>query len=175
MGLLLKQQKNLQKLYWTIREIDSSYLCLQQFDEFCIRSACNDRKRKLCKTSQLDLIPAITVQKNVVPKIIKIGFIVETTEKPPTNILKNSWNWLAILIPATVWRILDIKCMRWPETEIMRNLNKSVELECKNYCQEKCRPKNHKYWVYCWNNFIHHSTHIFIRLHFIIHFGFIIN
>ena len=39
----------------------------------------------------------------------------------------------------------------------------------------KSRPKNHKYWVYCWNNFIHHSTHIFIRLHFIIHFGFIIN
>ena len=32
-----------------IREIDGSYLCLQQFDKFSIRSASNNRKRKLCE------------------------------------------------------------------------------------------------------------------------------
>ena len=33
-----------------IREINWSYLCLQQFDKFWIWSACNDRKRKLCES-----------------------------------------------------------------------------------------------------------------------------
>ena len=36
-----------QKLDWKIREIDGSYLCLQQFDMFWIWRARYDRKRKL--------------------------------------------------------------------------------------------------------------------------------
>ena len=32
------------------------------------------------------------------------------------------------------------------------SLNQSVGFDSSNYCPEKCRPKNHKDWVYCWNN-----------------------
>ena len=35
-----------------IREINWSSLCLQQFDKFWIWSACNDRKRKLCESTE---------------------------------------------------------------------------------------------------------------------------
>ena len=35
-----------------IHEIDQSNLCLQQFDKFSIRSACNDWKRKSCKYAE---------------------------------------------------------------------------------------------------------------------------
>ena len=30
-----------------------------------------------------------------------------------------SWNWLITFIPATVWQILNMKCVQWPETEIV--------------------------------------------------------
>ena len=44
------RQKNPPKIrLQKIREIDGSYLCLQQFDKFSIRSASNNRKRKLCE------------------------------------------------------------------------------------------------------------------------------
>jgi hypothetical protein len=29
------------------------------------------------------------------------------------------------------------------------SLNQSVGFDSSNYCPEKCRPKNHKDWVYC--------------------------
>ena len=32
---------------------------------------------------------------------------------------KNSWNWLVMLLPTTIWQILNIKCVLWPETEVM--------------------------------------------------------
>ena len=32
---------------------------------------------------------------------------------------KNSWNWLIILVPATIWQVLNMKCTIWPETEVM--------------------------------------------------------
>ena len=38
-------------------------------------------------------------------------------QKPVKNwIQKNSWNWRVILVPATVWQILNV--IQWPETEI---------------------------------------------------------
>ena len=37
---------------------------------------------------------------------------------PPKWDLKNSWNWHVILVPATVWQILNVK-RRQPETEVM--------------------------------------------------------
>ena len=44
-----KHQKHAKNLIQEIREID---LCLQRFDKFCICSACNDRKRKLCEIAE---------------------------------------------------------------------------------------------------------------------------
>ena len=73
-----------------IREISISSLCLATvWRFFWIWSACNDRKRKLCEiwTSQLNLNAKNTVKKNVVPKIINIGFIVETTSYSIVHIL----------------------------------------------------------------------------------------
>ena len=32
--------------------------------------------------------------------------------------LKNSWNRQIILMPVTVWQVLNMKCVQWPETEI---------------------------------------------------------
>ena len=99
------------------------------------------------------MTPKITVQKNVVPKNIKIGFIVETTETPPIiNYIEQFVKLTGHTYACNSLTNFRLKCMQWPETEITRNLNKLVEFECKNYCQEKCRPKNHKDWVYCWNN-----------------------
>ena len=42
----LRHHRWMTLLDWRTREIDRSYLCLQQFDKFWIWSACNDRKRK---------------------------------------------------------------------------------------------------------------------------------
>ena len=47
--LVAKRQKPAENEIQKIREIDGSYLCLQQFDKFSIRSASNNRKRKLCE------------------------------------------------------------------------------------------------------------------------------
>ena len=38
-------------------------------------------------------------------------------KNPPKIRLKKSWNWLIILMPATVWQILNLKQMQRPETE----------------------------------------------------------
>ena len=48
---LQKPAKNLRK---KICEIDWSHLCLQPFDKFQIYSACIHRKRKLCKSAEID-------------------------------------------------------------------------------------------------------------------------
>ena len=32
--------------------------------------------------------------------------------------LKNSWNRQITFMPATVWQVLNMKCVQWPETEI---------------------------------------------------------
>ena len=33
---------------------------------------------------------------------------------------KNTWNKQVIIVPVTIWQILNIKCVQWPETEIIR-------------------------------------------------------
>ena len=38
---------------------------------------------------------------------------------PPKIRLKNPWNILIILMSAAVWQILNMKWMKWPETEII--------------------------------------------------------
>jgi len=40
-------------------------------------------------------------------------------KNPPKTRFKNLWNWLIVLVPATVWQILNVK-LRQPETEVMR-------------------------------------------------------
>ena len=47
------------------------------------------------------------------------GTVEPNGKNPPIIRLKNSWNWLIILMPATVWQILNIKCLQWPETEVV--------------------------------------------------------
>ena len=47
-----KLQKPAKNYVWKIREIDGSYLCLQQFDKFWIWCAWNDWKRKLSYYSE---------------------------------------------------------------------------------------------------------------------------
>ena len=47
--------KSRQKLHKETCEIDWSHLCLQPFDKFQIYSACNHRKRKWCKSVEIDL------------------------------------------------------------------------------------------------------------------------
>ena len=47
---------------------------------------------------------------------------------------KNSWNWLIILVPATIWQVLNMKCTLWPETEVM--------WICRNF-----------FWKNSWNHF----------------------
>ena len=49
---LCQTSKTRQKYDWKVREIDGSYLCLQQFDKCSIWSIRNDRKRKLFEYSQ---------------------------------------------------------------------------------------------------------------------------
>ena len=43
--------------------------------------------------------------------------VVPNIKNPPKIRLKNSWNWRVILLPATIWQILNMKCREWPETE----------------------------------------------------------
>ena len=38
---------------------------------------------------------------------------------PPIIRQKNSWNCLIILMSAAVWQILNMKWMKWPETEVI--------------------------------------------------------
>ena len=40
-------------------------------------------------------------------------------KNPPKIRLKKSGDLLILIMPATVWQILNLKCMQWPETEIM--------------------------------------------------------
>ena len=47
-----KLQKPAKNKIQKIREIDGSYLCLQQFDEFLIQSTFNDQKQKTCKSAK---------------------------------------------------------------------------------------------------------------------------
>ena len=47
-------------------------------------------------------------------------------KNPPKIRLKNSWNWQFIVMPATVWRILNVLQMQLPETENVVNLLKLV-------------------------------------------------
>ena len=43
-----------------------------------------------------------------------------TKSQNPVKIwFKNSWNWLIIHAPATIWQVLNMKCTIWPETEVM--------------------------------------------------------
>ena len=55
--------------------------------------------------------------------------VVPNVENPPKIILKNSWNWRIILVPATIWQVLNMKCTEWTETEaiwIGRNLYEKI-------------------------------------------------
>ena len=47
------------------------------------------------------------------PPAAQLGQMAKTRQKIRWE---NSWNWLAILIPGTVWQIFNMK--QWPETEI---------------------------------------------------------
>ena len=40
------------------------------------------------------------------------------SKNPPKMGFKNSWNWLVILMTASIWQILNMKPVRWPEKEI---------------------------------------------------------
>ena len=55
----------------------------------------------------------------------------QTSKNLPKIRLKNLWNWRVILVPATIWQVLNMKCMEWPETEafwIYRNFVKSFHV-----------------------------------------------
>ena len=43
----------------------------------------------------------------------------EGLKRPPRIRLKDSWNWLILFIPATVWQVLKMRCIEWPDTEMM--------------------------------------------------------
>ena len=52
--------------------------------------------------------------------------VVPNVKNLPKFRLKNSWNWRIILVPATIWQVLNLTCTEWPETEassICRNLH----------------------------------------------------
>ena len=48
-------------------------------------------------------------------------------KNPPKIEFKNSWNWRIILVPATIWQILNVK-HKQSETEVMRIFRKSREI-----------------------------------------------
>ena len=50
------------------------------------------------------------------PEIDAVGSYLKN---PPKTEFKNSSNWLIVLVPATVWQILNVKQRRQPETEVM--------------------------------------------------------
>ena len=45
----------------------------------------------------------------------KLGLLAKTRQKLDWEL----WNWHVILMPATIWQILNMKWIQWPETEIM--------------------------------------------------------
>ena len=51
-------------------------------------------------------------------------------QKSAENQDKNLWNWLVMLIPATVWQILKMKRMWFPETEISLADFSPLEPQC---------------------------------------------
>ena len=54
------------------------------------------------------------------PSWAALLYIVEPNCKnPPKNKFKNSWNCQVILMPATIWQVLNVKCTQSPETEII--------------------------------------------------------
>ena len=55
---------------------------------------------------------------------------------------KNSWNWCSIFVPATIWQVLNLKRMHWPETKavsICWNFNSDVTLTVDGA----------KFWISC--------------------------
>ena len=59
-------------------------------------------------------------------------------QKFAKNWLKNSWNWLVLIVSAKAWQILNMKCTQWPETEIIwicwnllwKNRKKNIKWTC---------------------------------------------
>ena len=43
----------------------------------------------------------------------------EGLKRPPRIRLKDSLNWLILIIPAMVWQVLKMRCIEWPDTEMM--------------------------------------------------------
>ena len=97
----VKSQKPAKNYVWKIREIDGSYLCLQQFDKFWMWSAHNDRKRKLCET-EINLFLENSWNWRIILVAATIWQVLnlESTEWSETKIvwtwdkfdLENSWN-----------------------------------------------------------------------------------